>query len=144
MRGEYYRKGWLNGREELARAGALMQLFRVQPPRANQRVASFSGGNQQKIVLAKWLQGEPEVLLLDEPTQGVDAGARKEILETVRAATEAGAGVASFSSDLEQLANVCSRTLVLWRGRIATELSGDEITEDSLRRSCQGQRLVAS
>jgi ribose transport system ATP-binding protein len=142
--GEYYRNGWLNGREELARASALMQLFRVKPLRVNQKVASFSGGNQQKIVLAKWLQGEPEVLLLDEPTQGVDAGARKEILEIIRAAAEAGAGVAIFSSDLEQLANVCSRVLVLWRGRTAAELSGDEITEDSLHRACQGQRLVAS
>ena len=140
----YYRRGWLNGREEATRAKRLMQTFRVQPPIAHQRVANFSGGNQQKIVLAKWLQGEPEVLLLDEPTQGVDAGARKEILEIVRAATEAGAGVAIFSSDLEQLANVCTRVLVLWRGRAAAELVGDEITEDALLRACQGdQALVA-
>lgn len=140
---EYYRRGWLYGREESTRAKGLMQMFRVQPPMAEQKVSNFSGGNQQKIVLAKWLQGEPDVLLLDEPTQGVDAGARKEILEIVRAATEAGAGVAIFSSDLEQLANVCTRVLVLWRGRAAAELVGDEINEDSLLQACQGESLVA-
>lgn len=140
---EYYRRGWLYGREESTRAKGLMQMFRVQPPMAEQKVSNFSGGNQQKIVLAKWLQGEPDVLLLDEPTQGVDAGARKEILEIVRAATEAGAGVAIFSSDLEQLANVCTRVLVLWRGRAAAELVGDEISEDSLLQACQGESLVA-
>lgn len=84
------------------------------------------------------------MLLLDEPTQGVDAGARKEILEIVRAATEAGAGVAIFSSDLEQLANVCSRVLVLWRGRASAELVGDEITEDALLRACQGESSLVA
>ncbi len=142
--GDYYRNGWLNGREESTRAKRLMQTFRVRPPFADQRVADFSGGNQQKIVLAKWLQGEPDVLLLDEPTQGVDAGARKEILEIVRAATEAGAGVAIFSSDLEQLANVCTRVIVLWRGRAAAELIGDEITEDALLRACQGEPALVA
>ena len=141
---EYYRRGWLNGREESTRAKGLMQMFRVQPPIADQKVSNFSGGNQQKIVLAKWLQGEPDVLLLDEPTQGVDAGARKEILEIVRAATEAGAGVAIFSSDLEQLANVCTRVLVLWRGRASAELVGDEITEDALLRACQGDSTLVA
>lgn len=141
---EYYRRGWLNGREESTKAKGLMQMFRVQPPIADQKVANFSGGNQQKIVLAKWLQGEPDVLLLDEPTQGVDAGARKEILEIVRAATEAGAGVAIFSSDLEQLANVCTRVLVLWRGRASAELVGDEINEDALLRACQGESTLVA
>ncbi|MCY3953719.1 MAG: sugar ABC transporter ATP-binding protein [bacterium] len=141
---EYYRRAWLNGREESTRAKGLMQMFRVQPPIADQKVSNFSGGNQQKIVLAKWLQGEPDVLLLDEPTQGVDAGARKEILEIVRAATEAGAAVAIFSSDLEQLANVCTRVLVLWRGRAAAELVGDEITEDSLLQACQGESSLVA
>src|SRR5262245_47539216 len=108
-----------------------MGRFEVRPSNPKLPASSFSGGNQQKIVLAKWLQPSPSVLLLDEPTQGVDAGARKQILELICDAAASGMCVGMFSTDLEQLAAVCHRVLVLRGGEIVSEYSGQELTEDA-------------
>lgn len=102
-------------------------------------MAAFSGGNQQKIVFAKWLQTAPGVLLLDEPTQGVDPGAAHDLLEDVVQAAASGAAVVVFSGDHEQLAAVCHRVLVLQHGRTVAELtraSGD-LTEANLLHACE-------
>jgi ABC-type sugar transport system ATPase subunit len=89
----------------------------------------FSGGNQQKVVLAKWLRNEPSVLLLDEPTQGVDVGAKASIYELVARAADQGAGVVISSSDTKELALLCDRVIVMRDGRVVAELSRDELTE---------------
>jgi ribose transport system ATP-binding protein len=136
--GRFYRTARLRPRLEAAYCGDLMTQFHVMPPDPNRHASTFSGGNQQKIVLAKWLQDTPAVLLLDEPTQGVDAGARREILGTVKEVARAGAGVIIFSSDLEQLANVCNRFLVLWHGRLIASIESDTMDEDTLWTLCQG------
>jgi ribose transport system ATP-binding protein len=121
---------------EIASSRILMDTFRVKPNDPRLVTSSFSGGNQQKIVLAKWLQLEPRVLLLDEPTKGVDVGARRDILQIICDAAANGAAVAIFSSDLEQLVNVCHRVLVFRNGKIAAEHVTD-ITEPLLAASCQ-------
>jgi len=92
----------------------------------------FSGGNQQKAVLARWLRTEPKVLLLDEPTQGVDIGAKAGIYETVHEAAAAGMAVLMASSDAEELVEHCDRVLVLRGGMLAAELTGDDITEERI------------
>jgi ribose transport system ATP-binding protein len=133
------RRRWLapvRPTREVASAERSMRQFLVKPPRPRLPTSAFSGGNQQKIVLAKWLQGQPRVLLLDEPTQGVDAGARREILEIVSEAAAKGAAVLVFSSDLEQLSNMCHRVLVLRRGKVAAEHAGEDLDEAALARSC--------
>jgi ribose transport system ATP-binding protein len=86
-------------------------------------------------VLAKWLQVEPRVLLLDEPTQGVDAGAKRDILELVVTAAAGGVAVVVFSGDHEQLAAICHRVVVLQHGRAVHELAGDDATEEALIRA---------
>ena len=135
----YFRRGLLDSRRQLDDTTELISRFQIQPPEPGRTVAAFSGGNQQKIQLAKGLQAEPDVLLLHEPTQGVDAGARKEILELTKAAAGRGAGVVIFSSDFEQLAYLCKRVLVLTDGRITAALEGTAVTEDQILRACHAK-----
>ncbi|MEU2349542.1 sugar ABC transporter ATP-binding protein [Modestobacter sp. NPDC049651] len=96
----------------------------VTPPRGDLPVAAFSGGNQQKLLLGKWLVAGPRALVLHEPTQAVDVGARRDILRSVRAAAAAGAAVLVSSIDNEDLATVCDRVLVLEGGVVVGELTG--------------------
>jgi ribose transport system ATP-binding protein len=111
------------------------QRLDVRPGTAyEQELAIFSGGNQQKILFGKWLSQSPSVFLLDEPTQGVDVGAKADLHRELRAAAANGAAVVVSSSDLEELADLCHRVLVLIDGRIAAELSGAEVTEARITR----------
>jgi ribose transport system ATP-binding protein len=124
--------GRIRSRHVAARVRSLLDRFDVRPRRSNVLIGQLSGGNQQKVVLAKWLEIEPKVLLLHEPTQGVDVAARAQIYRLVRRATEDGMATLWVSSDFEELAAVCDRVLVMADGTIRTELSGDELTEDKI------------
>ena len=93
---------------------------------------SLSGGNQQKALLGKWLETRPSVMLLNEPTQGVDIGARREIFRLIRAAVANGMSVLCATSDYEQLVEMADRVIVLNNGRQQQELFGEEITKDSV------------
>ena len=109
-----------------------VDLLDVQPPILDRRLEKFSGGNQQKAVLARWLRTEPKVLLLDEPTQGVDVGAKAAIYDRVRAAAEDGMAVLLASSDAEELVHLCDRVIVFRSGNVAVELRGNTLTEERL------------
>jgi ribose transport system ATP-binding protein len=98
------------------------------------RLGALSGGNAQKVLMAKWLNRRPGLLLLDEPTQGVDIGARAQLFRAVHSAAEQGAAVICASSDLEQLADLCNRVLVFGRGRVIAEVVGADISKDALAR----------
>jgi ribose transport system ATP-binding protein len=117
------------GRRE---AAAWVTATDVQPPLLHRRMERFSGGNQQKAVLARWLRMEPRVLLLDEPTQGVDVGAKAAIYRHVSDLAERRAAVLVASSDAAELAHLCDRVLVLRSGAVATELRGASLTEERL------------
>ncbi|HLS77554.1 MAG TPA: sugar ABC transporter ATP-binding protein [Nocardia sp.] len=119
------------------RARTLMTKVNVHPNRPDLPMTAFSGGNQQKIVFAKWLQLDPKVLLLDEPTQGVDPGSAKELLADATTAAAEGSAVVVFSGEHEMLAAVCHRVLVLQHGRLVAELRGDELTEAALLEACE-------
>jgi ribose transport system ATP-binding protein len=98
-------------------------------------MSSLSGGNQQKVVLARWLRRSTRLLLLDEPTQAVDVGARADLWRLIHEASEAGVAVVIASSDPEELAHMCERVLILRNGRVAAELSGpNAVTEDEISR----------
>ncbi|WP_028803553.1 sugar ABC transporter ATP-binding protein [Streptomyces sp. 142MFCol3.1] len=97
-----------------------------------QHVRTLSGGNQQKVVIGKWLLAETRVLILDEPTRGIDVGAKVEIYQLVNELTAAGAAVLMISSDLPEVLGMSDRVLVMAQGRIAGELSADEATQDSV------------
>lgn len=104
----------------------------LHPSLPERRLQLFSGGNQQKIVMAKWLRTKPRVLVLDEPTQGVDVGAKASIYALIDQAAKAGAAVLLASSDLKELMALCDRVLVLRDGRVAAELPRNELSEARL------------
>ena len=128
-------------RRERARASVLGAAVHLRPNSPDAVVATLSGGNQQKVVLARWLSANRRVLVLDEPTMGIDIGARAEIYELVRAATADGLTVVVVSSDFEELAVLCRRVLVLDRGRLAGELTGSDVTQDSILHLASGTRV---
>ncbi|MGY1550401.1 sugar ABC transporter ATP-binding protein [Microbacterium sp. A588] len=117
---------------ERVEAAAAFVDYDVRPPRTEQRISLFSGGNQQKIVMAKVLHHHPKVLLLDEPTQGVDVGAKAAIYAAIERGAAAGTAVLVSSSDAKELAALCDRVLVMRNGLIGAELSGDDLTERRL------------
>ncbi|HET6154130.1 MAG TPA: sugar ABC transporter ATP-binding protein [Marmoricola sp.] len=124
-------------RQESEVAMRLLTLSGVRPLAPGKPLRELSGGNQQKVVLSKWLNGDPRLLVLDEPTQGVDAGAAKELLEHVTGLAERGAAVILCSGDYEQIAAVCHRALVLAHGQIVAELTGADLTEAGLLQACE-------
>ncbi|EFQ84394.1 ABC transporter, ATP-binding protein [Aeromicrobium marinum DSM 15272] len=126
------RGGWLSKRSELDAADNLVADFKVKATGSAQSVGSLSGGNQQKVVLARWLQRLPDVLLLDEPTQGVDVVARADIYGLLDAAAQQGAGIVLASTDHEELAHVCDRVLVLVAGQVVADVSTRDIDATSI------------
>jgi ribose transport system ATP-binding protein len=120
--------------EEVTRRLAL--VFEVRPNDPSLPFSALSGGNAQKALLAKWLQTEPALMLLDEPVQGVDVGARQRILSTIRSAAENGMAVVVASTDSEVLAQICDRVLVFARGSVVSELTGDRLTKASIAQEC--------
>jgi ribose transport system ATP-binding protein len=127
----WFRRGALN-----ADAEALLKRLDVRPANPRLPFEALSGGNQQKAVLAKWLQLEPRVLLLHEPTQGVDIGAREQVYAIIRDVAAGGASVICASSDYDQLARLCSRVLVFARGHVVSELTGDRVNKDTITEQC--------
>lgn len=113
-------------------ADRVVHKYGVRPASAALLVGALSGGNQQKVLVGKWLELRPRTILLDEPTQGVDVGAREEIYEMIRAAAHSGATTLVASTDYKELVTLCDRVHVFERGRVHTTLRGSEITEASL------------
>ena len=93
---------------------------------------TLSGGNQQKVVLAKWLMAKPKVLVLDEPTRGIDVGAKYEIYEIMNEMVQQGMGVVMISSELPELLGMCKRVYVVAEGRIVGELQGKDLTQETV------------
>jgi ribose transport system ATP-binding protein len=135
----YVRGPLVSKRREAQDVSTWIERLDVQPPRPEQMFAELSGGNQQKVVLAKWLNTAPAVVLLDEPTAGVDVGAREAIYELIRAHAATGISFVVASSDLEDLVALCSRVLVLRDGVISCELHGDEVAEQELLHALMGE-----
>jgi ribose transport system ATP-binding protein len=129
----------LRGRKERAEAKSWFEELGVRPAGAiEQPLESFSGGNQQKILFAKWLRAKPKVLLLDEPTQGVDLATRAELHRRILDSAAEGMTVLVSSADLDELAALCHRVLVLRDGKFVADLSGDEVLVEDITRAALG------
>jgi ribose transport system ATP-binding protein len=122
----------LDGRAERKAARALLYRYNVRPPDPDAQLYTLSGGNQQKALFGKWMQTNPDILLLHEPTQGVDVGSKQEIFREIEKAAASGVAVLIASSEAEDLANLCHRVVVLRRGVFAGELTGAELTEQAI------------
>lgn len=125
----FHVRGVLRHRREDQVVLRLMETFEVHPKLPHSSLASLSGGNQQKSLLAKWFTRNPVVLLLDEPTNGVDVGAKRQIFRQMRDAAEAGSAIIVASVEAADLAQLCDRVMVFRHGRPVSELSGVELTE---------------
>ncbi len=124
--------GWLDRRAEDREARTWARRVGLRPENPEDRFGQFSGGNQQKVVLAKWLRNDPVILLLDEPTQGVDVGAKAVIFRLIAEAAENGAGILICSSDTRELAQTCDRVIVLRDGVIVAEATRPDLDEAKL------------
>jgi ribose transport system ATP-binding protein len=133
---KYFSRGRLQLAAVRERVGGLLTTFDVRPAMPNLEFSALSGGNQQKALLAKWLQMEPSLLLLHEPTQGVDVGSKADIFSRITEAAEAGTAVVIASAEHEDLANLCTRVVVFDSGRVVGELSGADLTEERILDLC--------
>ncbi|QGN58870.1 sugar ABC transporter ATP-binding protein [Nostocoides sp. HKS02] len=128
----------LSGRRIVKLAADQADEFDVRPRDVRMQYGRLSGGNQQKALIAKWLLTKPRLLLLDEPTQGVDVGARQQIISQLRRVCADGGAVLYASADHAELAEVCDRVLVFRHGRLARTLDGEQLTKDTITSECIG------
>jgi ribose transport system ATP-binding protein len=124
--------GFVNRNSEHQRARDAVAEFSVKTPSVETPIRSLSGGNQQKLVLASVLAAAPSVLLVDEPTQGVDIGARSEIYRVLRQTADKGTAIVVLSSDAHEVAGLCDRVLIFSRGQVVAQLSADEVAEANI------------
>ena len=132
------RLGVIDMAREAGQAESLAQRLDLKYEHIQNPVSSLSGGNQQKVALAKMLSVDPEVIFLDEPTRGVDVGAKAEIHRILRNLARGGVGIVMISSELPELIGVCDRVLVVREGRISGQVTGDDMTEENIMRLASG------
>jgi ribose transport system ATP-binding protein len=129
------RLGLIRSRLERKLAERYVERLRIKTPSLNQQVENLSGGNQQKVILARWLATEPKVLLLDEPTRGIDINAKKEIYRLINELTEMGMGIVMVSSELPEILAISHRILVMSEGRKTAEFLTQEATEEEVMKA---------
>ncbi len=134
----YAPAGLISFEKEREGAKEVCRRLNVKAPSVEVRAANLSGGNQQKVVLAKWLALEPKVLIFDEPTRGIDVGAKAEIYELMRKLAESGVAIIMISSDMEEVINVSDRVAVMHEGRVTGVLERAECTEENIMRLAVG------
>lgn len=128
----FIRRGLLRRTDEANEAESLMRKYGVKASSPGVSASSLSGGNQQKVVLAKWMSTKPSVLIVHEPTQGVDVGAKAEIFQLIATSAAAGMSTMIVSVEYEDLAHLCDRVLVMGDGHVTSELSGSQLTTHNL------------
>jgi len=136
-------KKWLfiDSRRELQVIRRQVEEMDIKTPSLDQEVGYLSGGNQQKVVLAKWLSTSPKLIIMDEPTRGIDVGAKAEIYRLMRRLADQGTAIIMISSELQEIIGMSDRVLVMARGRVAGELAGPEATEERIMTLAVGETL---
>jgi len=115
-----------------------MDSLQIKASSMEQLASHLSGGNQQKVMLTRWLMIHPRVLIIDEPTKGIDIGARMSIYQIIHQLTQAGIGILMLTSDMVELIGLSDRTLVFYEGRIVRELARNEVTEERIMKAASG------
>ena len=136
--------GFLRPRRERALARRFMEQLRIKATSPAQVVRGLSGGNQQKVVLSKWLAAEPRILILDEPTHGVDVGTKADVHRTISHLAAQGLSILLISSELPEILGMSDRVLVMQEGRLVAELPRDEATQERIIEAAAGVRGVAA
>jgi ribose transport system ATP-binding protein len=130
----YSNAGVLRSGAELSRIGELMAALKVVPPRPNQKVVTLSGGNQQKVLIAKWLMERPRLVILDEPTKGVDVGARRMIYDVIMELASKGTAILIISSEIEEVLGLAHRAFLMTNGRFIDEITCAQANPDAILR----------
>ena len=138
---QFFDKGFLRRGRLFQRARELGSRFDVKPNRPDLNFDALSGGNAQKVVIARWLSRSPRLLLLDEPTQGVDVGTRQQIFRALRDEAGKGMSVIVASTDDDQLAAICDRVVIFRRGRVQEVLSAPGLTKDAIANACYAEAV---
>lgn len=128
----------LQFQEENRAADTEIERLRIKTHHRGQMVRTLSGGNQQKVVLAKWLLNDPEIIILDEPTRGIDIGAKAEIYKIVAQLAEQGRSIVMISSELEEILGLCDRVMVLYHGKITDRLERNEFNQEQIIKAAMG------
>jgi ribose transport system ATP-binding protein len=124
--------GWVNHRQTTQAAQVYVNALAIKTPSIQQRVKHLSGGNQQKVVIGKWLTANTEILIFDEPTRGIDVGAKSEIYKLLNELARQGKSIIMISSELPEVLRMSHRIIVMCEGRITGELSGHEATQEAI------------
>ena len=130
--------GFINGRKNAELAEEYREELRIKVPSVKQMVVNLSGGNQQKVVLAKTLAADPDIIIFDEPTKGIDVGAKQEIYNLMKKLSEEGKAIIMISSDMEEILGMSDRILVLHEGRLSGELQRDEFSQEAVLELASG------
>jgi ABC-type sugar transport system ATPase subunit len=133
------RGGFIQHQRARKAAAAWVRDLGIRTPSIDRPISLLSGGNQQKVLIARWLEVKPRILIADEPTRGIDVGAKAEIHALLRRLCEEGVGVIVISSELPEILGLCDRILVLCEGRVAGELPGESATEEGIMHLATGQ-----
>lgn len=132
LRSYFSQNGIVDSNKEILEAEKYKKMINIKSNSVHQTVGSLSGGNQQKVILAKWMLTEPDVLILDEPTRGIDVGAKYEIYCAINDLAKSGKAVIVISSEMPEILGTCDRTYVLNEGRIAGEISKEELSQERI------------
>jgi ABC-type sugar transport system ATPase subunit len=133
------RFGWIRRGEEAEEVGRLTREFSLSAPSLEAPVSTLSGGNQQKVYLARWLLTEPRVLLLDEPTRGVDVAAKADVYSLMRSWVRRGMSILLITSEMEELLALCDRIMVMHRGKVVAEFTNETASKDAVLSASMGQ-----
>jgi ribose transport system ATP-binding protein len=117
---------------ERGKIDEMIQLLAIKTAGSGLPVGALSGGNQQKVVIAKWLMNKPRIILLNDPTRGIDVGTKQELYQLLANLAAGGAAIVFYSTDYDELIGCCDRVLVMYDGAVKTELAGAAITERAL------------
>ena len=135
-----YSKLLIQRKQERARTDEYVKQFNIKAASLKSKLQFLSGGNQQKVYLAKWMDTEPDILILDEPTRGIDVNAKREIYHFIRSLSETGISCMLISSEIEEIIGMCTRVVVMREGRISGILEGDDIHEEEIMLHATGLR----
>lgn len=132
MMNKVSKHGVINSAQEYETTRSYVEKLNVKTPNMEKEVMELSGGNQQKVVVAKWLSNEPQILIVDEPTRGIDVGAKKEIHNLISNLAKSGVAIIMISSEMPEILGMCDRIYVMHEGRIKSELSRGEATQEKI------------
>uniref|UniRef100_UPI0028044178 ATP-binding cassette domain-containing protein n=1 Tax=uncultured Anaerococcus sp. TaxID=293428 RepID=UPI0028044178 len=138
---KFSNKTFIDRAKEKGLSDSLVDSFKVKAQSSESKLRDLSGGNQQKVVFAKWYAIDPEILILDEPTKGVDVGAKREIYDLIKTMTEKGVSVILISSDLPELLSISNRIYVIHEGKVQGEILARDADQEKVMTLATGGRL---